>query len=153
MKGKKLLAWILLLAVAGALAAPAALAQEETVHISTLEDLQKLARLCAVDSYSRGLRVILDQDLDLGGEEIYPIPSFSGIFEGGGHSLTGLFFSLVPFLLQSPFLRMPRLMLRIRMQARIETVDKAATIRNGCSRTRCSTEKNCFSEVCSSSSS
>ena len=90
MRGRKLLAWVLVLAVLGALSAPAALAQGETVHISSREDLEKLAQRCTVDSYSRGLRVILDQDLDLGGEEIYPIPSFSGIFEGGGHSLTGL---------------------------------------------------------------
>ena len=90
MKLKKLLAGALLLALALSLCAPAALAQGETVHISTPEDLHTLASRCSIDSYSRGITVILDNDLDLGDEEIYPIPIFSGTFDGKGHSITGL---------------------------------------------------------------
>ncbi len=96
MRGKSLLALLLCLAVrlSGAPAAFAEPAQEEKEwvirHISSPEDLQKLAEDCRLDSYSRNLHVVLDNDLDLQGEAIQPIPSFGGVFDGGGHSITGL---------------------------------------------------------------
>ncbi len=69
---------------------PTAWAEERTVHISSAEDLARLASDCVLDSYSQGLTVILDNDIDLGGRDIYPIPSFSGAFDGGGHTISGL---------------------------------------------------------------
>lgn len=93
MKGKRLLSMLLCLLLLGLAAAPAALAEGETrteLHITSVEDLRKLAADCQLDSYSRDLLVILDTDLDLGGEPIYPIPTFGGVFDGGGHSISGL---------------------------------------------------------------
>ena len=111
MKGKRLLALLLCLLLLGGSALPAALAEdvekaqtgeaaadgteEEAVewvelHIASVEDLQKLATDCRLDSYSRNLRVILDADLELGDSPIHPIPTFGGVFEGGGHSISGL---------------------------------------------------------------
>lgn len=89
---KRLLALVLCLALFGLLCAPAALAlpQGQTRHIASVEDLKRLAADCRLDSYSRDLTVILDGDLDLSGAAIEPIPSFSGSFDGGGHSITGL---------------------------------------------------------------
>lgn len=96
MRGKSLLALLLCLAVLLS-AAPLAFAepaQEEKEwvirHISSVEDLEKLAEDCRLDSYSRNLHVVLDKDLDLEGTAIQPIPSFGGVFDGGGHSITGL---------------------------------------------------------------
>lgn len=63
---------------------------ERTVHISTAEQLRQLARDCTMDSFSRGLTVVLDGDIDLGEEEFCPIPSFNGVFDGGGHQVTNM---------------------------------------------------------------
>ena len=62
----------------------------ETIHIKTVDDLRTLVANCALDSYSVGLEVILDNDLDLTGASGISIPIFSGHFEGGGHTVSGL---------------------------------------------------------------
>ena len=113
MSGKRLFALLLSLLVLGASAFPTALAEdvapveseaasagengEETepiqwveLHIASTEELQELALNCRLDSYSQNLWVILDGDLDLGNAPIHPIPTFGGVFEGRGHSITGL---------------------------------------------------------------
>lgn len=87
MKIKKSVSAFILTALLLSLAAPPALAEGETVHIRTAEDLQKLSADCTLDTYSKGLTVVLDNDIDLDGAEFYPIPSFSGSFEGGGHRI------------------------------------------------------------------
>lgn len=113
MRGKRLFALLLSLLLLGASSLPAAQAEEaapvesetastegngeETepiqwveLHIASLEDLQELALNCRLDSYSQNLRVILDGDLDLSAAPIHPIPTFGGVFEGRGHSITGI---------------------------------------------------------------
>lgn len=92
MNKKRILALLLCLALFSLLSAPAARAAEEerVLHIATVEDLKKLAEDCRLDSYSQGLLVVLDADLDLEGEAIYPIPTFSGSFDGGGNHISGL---------------------------------------------------------------
>ena len=69
-----------------------AFAESETsaVHISSREDFARLAEQCSLDTWSKGITVELETDLDFGGEDIRPIPSFSGTFNGNGHSITGL---------------------------------------------------------------
>ena len=69
------------------LAAPAALAAESTVTIKTAEDLAELSRNCTLDTWSQGKTVILENDLDLHGIDFTPIPTFSGTFQGNGHTL------------------------------------------------------------------
>lgn len=61
----------------------------EMLHITSVEELQDLAEACAYDEWSRDKRVLLDQDLDLGGRELI-IPVFGGIFDGQGHTISGL---------------------------------------------------------------
>ncbi len=94
MRGKRLFALLICLLLLAALARPAAMADEtqlkRTLHLTSVEDLKALAADCRLDSYSADLRVILDTDLDLSGEAFYPIPTFGGIFEGGGHRISGL---------------------------------------------------------------
>ena len=72
------------------LAAPAALAAESTVTIKTAEDLAELSRNCTLDTWSQGKTVILENDLDLHGVDFTPIPTFSGTFQGNGHTISGL---------------------------------------------------------------
>ena len=72
------------------LAAPAALAAESTVTIKTAEDLAELSRNCTLDTWSQGKTVILENDLDLHSIDFTPIPTFSGTFQGNGHTISGL---------------------------------------------------------------
>lgn len=67
-----------------------ALAQEETVHIRTVQDLQAFAKSCTLDSWSRGKTAVLEADLDLTGVSFSGIPTFGGVFDGGGHTVSGL---------------------------------------------------------------
>lgn len=80
-----------------AIASPA-LAQTEqvgtaegvSITISTADQLAELAENCRLDSYSFGLTVYLASDIDLDETDFDGIPTFSGIFEGGGHTVSGL---------------------------------------------------------------
>ena len=62
----------------------------KTIHISSEDDLRQLVASCALDSYSVGLTVSLDADLDLSGSDVGPIPVFNGTFLGNGHTVSGL---------------------------------------------------------------
>lgn len=86
---KKALALVAAVCLLAAVAVPA-YADGRTVHIKTAEDLRELSRKCRLDTYSEKLTVVLDNDIDLSGEPFEPIATFSGSFEGGGHSITGV---------------------------------------------------------------
>lgn len=64
-----------------------------TVIISTADDLRRLSRDCVLDEYSQGLTVVLAADIVLDEEGVPPIPVFCGIFEGGGHTISGFRFT------------------------------------------------------------
>ena len=72
------------------LPASATVVTGRSLHIRSVEDLLKLAENCVLDSYSKGLTVYLDCDLDLSGSGFSGIPTFGGTFEGRGRSITGL---------------------------------------------------------------
>ena len=63
--------------------------QYETIQIDSVEKLQELAELCAYDAWSRDKYVLLEADLELAGRELV-IPVFGGIFDGQGHTVSGL---------------------------------------------------------------
>ena len=65
-------------------------AEKETFHIGTVDDLLQLADSCRLDSWSKNRTVYLDADLELTGTGFAGIPSFSGVFEGQGHTISGL---------------------------------------------------------------
>ena len=74
-----------------ALAAPAASEEKEAdLRITCREDFRRFAENCALDSWSKGVVVSLETDLDFGGEDIAPIPTFSGTFLGNRHQITGM---------------------------------------------------------------
>lgn len=89
---KRLSALLLALWLMSSFALPAVQGSEEpeAVTISTAEDLHRLAKSCALDTWSQGKTVILTADLDLAGEEFAPIPTFGGAFLGRGHIISGL---------------------------------------------------------------
>lgn len=68
---------------------PAALAAEDGVSISNLEQLTEFARNCASDTYSQGLTVRLTADIDAK-ESAVSVPVFYGTFDGQGHKISGL---------------------------------------------------------------
>lgn len=59
------------------------------VPIESLEDLYELAENCRLDTWSRGKLVELRADISLQ-EADFSIPIFAGIFEGNGHTISGL---------------------------------------------------------------
>lgn len=71
---------------------PAASAEnkESEIHISTVEEFRDFAQECTLDEYSVGLRVFLDADIDFENEPVYPVPTFSGSFDGMGHVLSNV---------------------------------------------------------------
>lgn len=64
--------------------------EKETYHIGTVDELLQLADYCRLDSWSENRTVVLDADLELTGSGFAGIPSFSGVFEGQGHTISGL---------------------------------------------------------------
>ncbi|MBQ8831195.1 MAG: hypothetical protein IJ017_06320 [Oscillospiraceae bacterium] len=67
-----------------------ALGAERTYRISNVSDLLKLAENCILDTYSKELNVELTADIDLTDAEFNGIPTFSGSFNGNGHTVSGL---------------------------------------------------------------
>lgn len=86
---RRVMAALLALALLGGLAAPAMAAESTEVHIQTAEELVALSRSCATDGWSVGKTVYLDGDIDLGGVDFQPIPTFGGTFLGQGHTISG----------------------------------------------------------------
>lgn len=94
---KKILSFLLSLLLLISLALPVSAAKEETqipetrqFRIVNVKTLERLARNCRLDSYSRNLVVSLEADLNLSGSDFQGIPIFCGTFEGNGHTIRGL---------------------------------------------------------------
>ena len=60
------------------------------VEINTPWDLMDLAKNATIDSYTQNKSFIMTDDLDMTGYSFSSIPTFSGVFDGNGHSITGL---------------------------------------------------------------
>lgn len=63
---------------------------EAAITISSVRQLEAFAKHCSLDTWSQGKTVRLTADLDLEGREFTPIPTFGGVFEGQGHTISGL---------------------------------------------------------------
>lgn len=68
----------------------AAAASPQTVYVFDADDLFKLSKDCSFDKWSKGRTVVLKSDIDLIDREFTPIPIFGGVFDGQGHSISGL---------------------------------------------------------------
>lgn len=62
----------------------------ETIYIKTVDDLLELAENCSLDTWSQDKTIILDADISLADTDFWPIPTFGGIFEGNGHTISDL---------------------------------------------------------------
>ncbi|MDD5945252.1 MAG: hypothetical protein PUD43_06005 [Clostridia bacterium] len=70
---------------------PAVFADERIINIETAEDLEKLAENCTLDSWSRGVTVVLKNNINVRGSSFKQIPTFGGRFEGNGYTVSGLY--------------------------------------------------------------
>ncbi len=66
------------------------LAAERTITVSNGHELINLAKNCVLDTYSAGLTVDITADIDLTGMDFSGIPTFSGILNGNGHTVSGI---------------------------------------------------------------
>lgn len=62
----------------------------EKFTVSDADDLDELAKMCLVDENSVNLEVVLTKDISLVGRTFVPIPYFSGVFDGHGHTIRSL---------------------------------------------------------------
>lgn len=60
------------------------------VYITSADELIDFSKECSNDAYSIDKLVILKNDINLSGYEFSPIPVFSGIFDGGGYTISGI---------------------------------------------------------------
>lgn len=76
----------------GAVSASGAASEEalETISIRSADDLLALADSCSLDTWSVGKLVVLEADIALNGASFLTIPSFGGVFDGNGHTISGL---------------------------------------------------------------
>lgn len=63
----------------------------ETIYIETADDLIELADLCRLDTWSYQKRVVLKADISLEETTFQSIPSFAGLFDGNGHTISGFY--------------------------------------------------------------
>jgi len=63
---------------------------ETVVSIVDMESFLLFAENCRLDTYSQGLHVSLEADLDFSGVDFEPVPIFSGVLEGNGHTISGV---------------------------------------------------------------
>lgn len=90
-RSSRLLALALSLVLSLSLSLPALAAGEDgIIYIHTAKDLCALSDSCAYDAWSSGKTVLLTADISLRGVDFEPIASFSGTFNGGGHTISGL---------------------------------------------------------------
>ena len=60
----------------------------EVITIHTDDDLKKLAKNCALDTWSKDKYVLLEEDIRLINSDFSTIPVFNGIFDGNGHRIS-----------------------------------------------------------------
>lgn len=62
----------------------------EPIYIRTAEDFLALAQSCSLDTWSQGKLVVLQADISLENTGFLPLPTFGGVFDGGGHTISGM---------------------------------------------------------------
>lgn len=65
-------------------------ASKEEIRIRTAEEFLAFAQSCSFDAWSRDKTVYLEHDIALDGTAFQPIATFGGVFDGQGHTISGL---------------------------------------------------------------
>ncbi len=61
----------------------------ETIQIDSTEDFLSFAESCSLDSWSANKQVLLNTDISLSDTDFESVPIFTGIFDGGNHTISG----------------------------------------------------------------
>ena len=61
-----------------------------TIYVSNAQDMVILARNCRLDTWSIDKNIVLTDDIILDGSDFKYIPIFGGIFDGQGHTISGI---------------------------------------------------------------
>jgi hypothetical protein len=64
--------------------------EERIYFINNEADLLALAENCSLDTYSQGVKVVLNQDIKISDEEFRGIPTFGGEFNGNDHTISNV---------------------------------------------------------------
>ncbi len=78
------------LSVCAVTAADEAAETQETVSIGTAAEFLDFAEQCKTDTWSQGKHFVLTADIHLKDTAFESIPTFGGVFDGGGHTIDGL---------------------------------------------------------------
>lgn len=65
-------------------------AESDTIYIDSIDDLVKFSQDASLDTYFRGKTIILQSDIDISSVESFSIPTFGGIFDGRGNTISGI---------------------------------------------------------------
>lgn len=87
---KKILCLTLSLILLMSMSVTAFAQTDASLTISTAEEFLTFAENCRLDTYSQGLTVSLEADIDLTGLAFSPIPYFAGTFLGNNHTVSGI---------------------------------------------------------------
>ena len=72
----------------GTVAPCAVVAKDNTVYISTPEDLVQLSKNCRYDEWSIDKKIVLLNDISLKETDFEAIPYFAGTFDGRGYTIS-----------------------------------------------------------------
>lgn len=87
----KFLAWLVISVMLLSVLAPAVPAlASDTITINTAEEFIDFAKKCTLDTWSQGKTVKLLGDIDLSGKDPVSVPTFGGLFDGGGFTVSGV---------------------------------------------------------------
>ena len=87
---RKIAGTLLCAALVLCLTLPAMAKDKADVTISNTEEFISFVQSCRLDSFSVGLTVSLEADIDLSNTDFAGIPIFCGTFMGNGHTISGL---------------------------------------------------------------
>lgn len=91
MKRNKFVGILMVIALFLSTAQTSVFSLEQRVYfISDEEDLIQLAQNCTLDTYSHGLTVILNQDIQVSDENFRGIPTFGGEFNGNNYTISSV---------------------------------------------------------------
>ncbi len=61
-----------------------------TISVGSADDMIELAKNCRLDTWSRDKYIVLTDDIVLDGSDFEYIPTFGGVFNGNGHTISGV---------------------------------------------------------------
>lgn len=115
----------------------------EYIDINTADDFLAFAENCRLDSWSINKIVTLKQDIDLTNTSFDTIPVFAGVFNGGGHTISGFRPAEQGYIVGLfRFIREGAVVKNLTIKGRIDAVDKRECIGSICG-INCGTIKDC----------